>query len=285
MAMPDVDETVKKIKNLEIQGAQSIAKESLKVLSKIVEEEGFGEKFDGAAERLKNARPTGVSAHNTIDFVKRKGEIEAIDATLDYLNTAKHEAGRLAADKVEDESVILTHCHSSAVMATFEALIDRDKDFRVIVTETEPKLQGVKTAKELHEMGIPVNYIVDAAAGLYMWAADYVFVGVDSVKPSGVLNKIGTYLLSVAAEEDPDTEFWFIATKDKFDYDNFSDLEERSPDEIEEHEHLEKEHELVLENPAFDMTPWSKIDKFITEDGEMKKHEIIEELKGSFSLQ
>lgn len=284
MSMPDVDETVEKIKNLEIQGAQSIAKESLKVLTKIVEEEGFGEEFDEAAEKLKNARPTGVSAHNTIDFVKRKGEIEAIDAVLDYLNTAKHDAGRIAANEVEDESVILTHCHSSAVMAAFEAMIDLDRDFRVIVTETEPKLQGVKTAKELNDMDIPVNYIVDAAAGLYMWAADYVFVGVDSIKPSGVMNKIGTYLLSLAAQEDPDTDFYFIATKDKFDYDNFSDLEERSPDEIEEHEYLEKKHELVLENPAFDMTPWSNIDKLITEDGEMKKHEIMEELKGSFSL-
>jgi len=284
MAMPDVDETVRKIKDLEIQGAQTIAKESLKVLSKIVEEEGFGDRFKEAAEKLKNARPTGVSAHNTISFVERKEEMEAIDATLDYLNTAKHETGRLAADMVEDESVIMTHCHSSAVIAAFEALMERDKDFRVIVTETEPKLQGVQTAKELHGMGIPVNYIVDAAAGLYMWAADYVFVGVDSIKPSGVLNKIGTYLLSVAADEDPETEFWFLATKDKFDYDNFSDLEERSPDEIDEHENLEKEHELVLENPAFDMTPWSKIDKLITEDGEMKKHEVVDELKGSFRL-
>jgi len=65
MAMPDVDETVRKIKDLEIQGAQTIAKESLKVLSKIVEEEGFGDRFKEAAEKLKNARPTGVSAHNT----------------------------------------------------------------------------------------------------------------------------------------------------------------------------------------------------------------------------
>ncbi len=284
MSIPDVDETVEKIKNLEIQGAQSIAKESLSVLSKIVEEEGFDERFDEAAEKLKNARPTGVSAHNCIGFVKKRKQIEAIDAVLDYLNTAKDESGRMAADMVDDESVILTHCHSSAVIAAFQAMLDLNKDFRVIVTETEPKLQGVKTAKELHSMGIPVNYIVDAAAGLYMWAADYVFVGVDSIKPSGVLNKIGTYLLSLAAEEDPDTEFWFIATKDKFDYDNFSTLEERSTDEIDEHEHLEKEHELVLENPAFDMTPWSKIDKLITEDGEMKKHEVIEELNGSFTI-
>jgi len=282
--MPDVDETVRKIKDLEIQGAQTIARESLTVLSKIVEEEGFSDRFNKAAEKLKNARPTGVSAHNCIDFVKRRGEIEAIDATIDYLNTAKDDAGRIAADMVEDESIILTHCHSSAVISAFEKMMDLDRNFRVIVTETEPKLQGVKTAKELHDMGVPVNYIVDAAAGLYMWAADYVFVGVDSIKPSGVLNKIGTYLLSLAAAEDDETEFWFLATKDKFDYDNFSTLEERSPDEIQEHEHLEKKHELVLENPAFDITPWSKIDKLITEDGAMKKHEIMEELKGRFTI-
>jgi len=108
-------------------------------------------------------------------------------------------------------------------------------------------------------------------------------VGVDSIKYSGIINKIGTYLMSLAADEDPETELWFVATKDKFDYDNFSDLEERSVDEIDEHEHLEKEHDLVLENPAFDMTPWSKIDKLITEDGEMKKHEVIKELRNKFT--
>ncbi len=281
--MPDVDETVKKIKELEIQGAQSIALESLKVLSEIVEEDGFGERFDEAAEKLKNARPTGVSAHNTIEFVKRRGEIEAIDAAIDHLNTAKDETARITADMIEDESIIITHCHSSAVISVFEKLNEMDKDFKVIVTETEPKLQGVKTAKKLCDMNVPVNYIVDAAAGLYMWAADYMIVGVDSIKYSGIINKIGTYLMSLAADEDPETELWFVATKDKFDYDNFSDLEERSVDEIDEHEHLEKEHDLVLENPAFDMTPWSKIDKLITEDGEMKKHEVIKELRNKFT--
>ncbi len=282
--MPGVDETVRKIKDLEIQGAQSIATESLNVLSEIVEEDGFGKRFEDAADKLRKARPTGVSAHNIIEFVERRREIEAIDAALDYLNTAKQNAATIAADKIEDGSVIMTHCHSSAAMAVFEKLNDMNKDFRVIVTETEPKLQGVKTAKELDQMNIPVNYIVDAAAGIYMWAANYAVVGVDSIKPSGVINKIGTYLMSLAAAEDDDTEFWFVATKDKFDYDNFSRIEERSPDEIDEHEYLEKDSDIVLENPAFDMTPWSKIDKLITEEGEMKKHEVVEELKGKFRL-
>ena len=281
--MADVDETVEKIKNLEIQGAQNIARESLKVLSDVVEEKGFGEEFEEAAEKLENARPTGVSAHNCIDFVRRKKEIEAIDATIDYLNKAKNKAGKIAADQVENDSIILTHCHSSAVMSAFQSLNDMNKDFEVIVTETEPKLQGIKTARELLDMDVPIHYIVDAAAGLYMWAADYVFVGADSIKPSGILNKIGTYLLALAAKEDPETEFYFIATKDKVDYDNFSSLEERSPEEIDKHEELE-DREAAIENPAFDMTPWNDINGVITEGGIVQRREVLDIIENKFTL-
>ncbi|MFP4115744.1 MAG: translation initiation factor eIF-2B [Candidatus Aenigmatarchaeota archaeon] len=281
--MSQVDETVQKIKDLEIQGAQNIAIESLKVLSGIAEEHGFGDEFEEAAEKLENARPTGVSAHNCIEFVRKRKEIEAIDAVMDYLNTAKDEAGKVAADLVESESIVLTHCHSSTVMSAFDNMNRMDKDLKVIVTETEPKLQGIKTARELVDMNIPVHYIVDAAAGLYMWAADYVLVGVDAIKPTGVLNKIGTYLIALAASEDPETEFYFVGTKDKIDYHNFSEIEERSAEEIDKHEQLE-DKEVAISNPAFDLTPWPHIDGLITEDGVMKRHDIIDEFENEFTL-
>ncbi|MFP4046099.1 MAG: translation initiation factor eIF-2B [Candidatus Aenigmatarchaeota archaeon] len=278
-----VDETVEKIKDLEIQGAQEIAVESLEVLRDYAEERGFGPGFEEAADRLKNARPTGVSAHNCIEYVKRHENLKSLERILDYLDEAKRKAAKNAADLIEDGEVIMTHCHSSVVIESFRKAKDDGKNFTVIVTETEPKLQGLKTAKELVRADIPIHYIVDSAAGLFMWAADKVFVGVDAVKPDGVLNKIGTYLMSLAAKEDPEAEFYFLATKDKFDYDNFSEIEERRPDEISHHEELE-DPRVMMENPAFDLTPWACVNGLVTEEGILEEEEVIDLIIERFEI-
>ncbi|MFB6216049.1 MAG: translation initiation factor eIF-2B, partial [Candidatus Aenigmatarchaeota archaeon] len=206
--MDRVEQTVQKIKNLEIQGATSIATESLKVLRGVAEEKGFGEKFREASERLKNARPTGVSAHNLIGYVEKEKSMKSIDRAIEYIRNAKERSAEHASERIQDGDVIMTHCHSSTVMETFRKTKEKGKNFKVIVTETEPKLQGLKTAKELVEMDVPIYYIVDSASGLFMWAADSAFVGVDAVRSEGVLNKVGTYLMALAANEDPETEFY-----------------------------------------------------------------------------
>lgn len=281
--MPEIDETVRKIKDLEIQGAQSIAKESLKALKELAQEKGFGDEFDQAAGKLVNARPTGVSAYNCVQYVKEREEIQAIDEVLDYLENAREEAAENAAELIQDDSILLTHCHSSTVMEALKTAKEDGKDFRVIVTETEPKLQGLRTARKLVQMDVPVYYIVDSAAGLFMWAADLVLVGADSIKAPGVLNKVGTYPISLAAKEDPEVEFYFVATQDKLDYDNFSTIEERPPEEIREHEKLE-DPDAVLENPAFDLTPWDHFDGLMTEDGLLERDEFTKALDRGFKI-
>ena len=280
----NIDETVEKIKNLEIQGAQNIAIEGLTVLKEIASEKGFGKDFEEAAKKLEGARPTGVSIHNCIKYVREEKSIEAIDKTLRYLDEAKKKVSEYASQLVEDGDIIMTHCHSSTVISTLKEAKKQGKDFKVIVTETEPKLQGLKTAKDLVKMDIPVYYVVDSSAALFMWITDSVFVGVDSVKFPGVLNKIGTYQISIAAKEDPETKFYFVATKDKFDYDNFSTIETRSPKEIRNYKEL-KDPDIILENPAFDMTPWSHITELVTENGIMKKHEIMDVLGDRFEVE
>lgn len=278
-----IDEVYRKIKDLEIQGAQSVSKESLKVLKEYVEEKGFDAKFDDKANKLKDARPTGVSAHNCIEYIKRERSIDAIDDALEYLKNAKHEAAQNASQLIDDGTVVMTHCHSSAVVETLKKAKDAGKDFKVFVTETRPKLQGIETARELVEYDIPIYYVVDSAAGLFMWSSDLVLVGIDSVKTVGVMNKIGTYLMALAANEDPETELYFVGSMDKFDYDNFSEIEERRPEEIISSDELDDPN-MVVENPAFDLTPWSCIDGIITEKGIFDEKETIDVLTKEFQI-
>lgn len=278
-----MNETVERIRGLEIQGAQEIAIESLEVLKDFARERGFGEEFEESADHLKNARPTGVSAHNCIEYVKKHEEMEALDRVLSYLKDARQEAAKNAAKLIEDGDTILTHCHSSVVVESFKRASKKGKDFNVIVTETEPKLQGLKTAKELIRADVPVHYIIDSAVGLFMWATDKVFVGVDAVKPDGILNKIGTYPIALAAQEDAACEFYFICTEDKFDYDDFSEIEEREPEEISHHAELE-DPDVAIENPAFDLTPWNCVNGLVTEDGVLNESEAIDIITESFKI-
>lgn len=282
--MDRVDETVQKIRDLEIQGASNVARESLEVLKKLATDRGFGDEFQEAAEKLKNARPTGVSAHNLIGYVLENESVEAIDEAIEYLNTSKERSAERAAGLISGGDVIMTHCHSSTVMEAFRKAKDDGKAFEVIVTETEPKLQGLKTARELRRTDVPVHYIVDSASGLFMWAADLAMVGVDAVRADGILNKIGTYLMSLAANEDPETDFYVVGTGDKFDYDGFSEIEERSPGEIRHHEQLE-DPDVQIENPAFDLTPWSCVDGLVTEEKIFEDEaNIVDKVAGKFEV-
>ena len=100
---------------------------------------------------------------------------------------------------------IMTHCNAgwlatvdhgtalSPVYAAFEAGID----VRVWVSETRPRNQGLLTAWELKQHGVPHTVIADNAAGLLLMRGevDAVIVGADRIAANGdVASKVGTYL-------------------------------------------------------------------------------------------
>jgi methylthioribose-1-phosphate isomerase len=72
----------------------------------------------------------------------------------------------------------------------------------VWVSETRPRNQGLLTAWELREAGVPHTLIADNAAGLLLMQGkvDLVIVGADRIAANGdTANKVGTYLKALAA--------------------------------------------------------------------------------------
>ncbi|MCD6398792.1 MAG: translation initiation factor eIF-2B [Candidatus Aenigmarchaeota archaeon] len=268
-----VNEVVKKIKSLEIQGAQEITIEGLKVLKEFARERGFGAEFTKAADKIIKARPTGVSAYNCIGYVKRHRTLKNIDSVLKYLQKAQEWIAYNGSKIIKNGDIIMLHCHSSTVLNILrKAKMEEHKNFKVIVTETRPKMQGLKTAKELVKMGVPIYYIVDSAGPFFMSVCNLVLVGSDAVRSEGVLNKIGTYPLALAARE-VGVPFYVAASKDKLDYDCVSVIEDRPDREIGNLKELEKTGGEI-ENPAFDVTPWKLITAVITESGLLGEREI-----------
>jgi methylthioribose-1-phosphate isomerase len=154
---------------------------------------------------------------------------------------------------------------------------EQGKHLHVLVDETRPRLQGARlTAWELEQYAIPYEIISDNAAGYFLRSGQVqkVFVGADRVAANGdVANKIGTYMLALAAN-DNGVPFYPVVPTSTVDLDLASGeqipIEERDPQEVLA---IEVQGARVVpqgakaRNPAFDVTPHRLITAIITENG------------------
>ncbi len=72
---------------------------------------------------------------------------------------------------------------------------------RALIGEGRPLLEGRAMAAELAGAGIPVWLVTDAALPLLLSQARMVWLGADAVTDAGVLNKIGSFAVALAARE------------------------------------------------------------------------------------
>jgi methylthioribose-1-phosphate isomerase len=108
---------------------------------------------------------------------------------------------------------IIHHCNTGALatvdwgtaLGVIRTAHEQGKRIHVLVDETRPRLQGARlTAWELDQYGIPYEIISDNMAGYFLKAgqAQKVLFGADRVAANGdVANKIGTYMLALAAHD------------------------------------------------------------------------------------
>ncbi|HID43349.1 MAG TPA: ribose 1,5-bisphosphate isomerase [Archaeoglobaceae archaeon] len=277
-----VEESATKIKTMEVRGAARIAKfaaETLKSYARSVEN-NFDENMKKAAEILINTRPTAVSLYNAVNYVmkydgksdedKRRNLISRAEEFIEWVETAHQKIGEIGTRRIKDNSLIMTHCNSSAALSVIKTAFRSGKNIEVIATESRPRYQGHITVKELTENGIPTTLIVDSAVRYFMESVDYVIVGADTITANGALiNKIGTSQIALAAKE-ARVPFMVAAETYKFSpktlLGELVEIEERDILEVAPPELMEIEG-LRIRNPAFDVTPRDYIDTIITEIG------------------
>jgi eIF-2B alpha/beta/delta-like uncharacterized protein len=270
-----------RIKNLEIQGAINIASESLLYLKVFAKKNGLGHKFDIECDRLLATRPTGVALYNVIRELRSDKSLRKIDELLNKIDKNEEKITGYGEKLITNNSRVHTHCHSSNVVAIIKKAA-KTKRFTVVVDLTEPMHQGIKTVKELAAVkNIEVILITDDAAGLSLSQFgipripmdDLVIVGADAIRKEGVVNKIGTYMLALAAHEQK-LPFYIAASTLKYDRRRRLVIEIRSPSEV----HRKIKGVKIL-NPAFDITPWRYIDGVVTENGIKKPEQVLKELE------
>jgi methylthioribose-1-phosphate isomerase len=253
---------------------------------------------------LKAARPTAVNLAWALDQVmgslslwaRAEGEGKSPD---DLRQKVLEEAQRIADEDVEinkrmgehgatlinDGDTIIHHCNTGALAAvdwgTALGVIHtawvQGKKIHVLVDETRPRLQGARlTAWELEQYGIPYDIISDNMAGHFLKTgqAQKCFVGSDRTAANGdVANKIGTYMLALAAH-DNDVPFYPVVPTSTIDlslpHGGLIPIEERDPSEVLD---LQYKGEPVApveahaRNIAFDVTPARLVTAIVTENG------------------
>lgn len=291
-----VHATAEKIRKLEVQGARNVAIaaiESIKLLAartRARKRSDFLRELSEAREILFSSRETEPLMRNAVRWIiaqvdeSREGRIKKLAAIassssrtfLKNLEDSKERIAEIGAKRIKNNSVILTHCHSSTVTDLLKRAKQERKEFEVICTETRPLFQGRTTAQEMLDLGLKTTMIADSAARFFMNRVDLVLVGCDAITSEGnVINKIGTSLIALAAHE-ARTPFYVVSELLKFDptttYGDYERIEERGPDEIWE----DRPKGLIIRNPAFDVTRRDYIDGIICEEGIISPHSTME---------
>ena len=191
---------------------------------------------------------------------------------------------------------LLTHCNAGSLatakygtaLAPMYLGQERGYDFTVFVDETRPLLQGARlTAWELQRGGVNAKLICDnaAAATLAKHNIGAILVGADRVAANGdTANKVGTLNLAILAEYYK-VPFYVLCPQSTLDPQcqtgNDIIIEERDASEVTQiaGKSIAPENVLVF-NPAFDITPAELITAIITEEGILRYPYDIK-IKGS----
>ncbi len=256
--------------------------------------------LETAAETLKAARPTAVNLAWAIDKImwvaeKMKDQRSADELRQLVLSAAQRIAEddveinkRMAehgAELIDNGDTIIHHCNTGALatvdwgtaLGVIRMAHEQGKRIHVLVDETRPRLQGARlTAWELEQYGIPYEIITDNMSGYFLRAgkAQKVFFGADRVAANGdVANKIGTYMLALAAHDNNVPAYSVVPTSTvdlSLAHGGLIPIEERDPEEvlgIQFHGERVAPVEAEARNIAFDVTPNRLITGIVTENG------------------
>lgn len=291
VSFDDYKDIAEAIRNMTTRGAPSIGATAAYAMCMAALK---GCDIDKAAKDVKAARPTANDLFFAVDYMVGKlsdgmDPVEAADAYAQMMVDKCTLIGRYGADLIEDGMTLMTHCNAGALatvdvgtaLAPMRAAWSQGKRFKVLASETRPRLQGMQlTAWELNQEGIDHAIIPDGASAYYMSkGVDMIITGADRIAANGdFANKIGTFDKAIVAKHFG-IPFYVAAPISTFDFNTATGddiiIEQRSEEEVTMMNgvRIAPVGSKAL-NPAFDVTPADMVTGFITEVGILKPDEI-----------
>jgi methylthioribose-1-phosphate isomerase len=304
-----LEEAAHAIRAMQVRGAPLIGATAAYGVAIALAFEASDARLAAAVALLRSTRPTAVNLH---------WALARMEATLlplppgERCTAAWAEAATIADEDVArntaigehglalwreqivphgDTLQVMTHCNAGwlatvdrgTALAPVYAAHDAGIPVHVWVSETRPRNQGLLTAWELEQHGVPHTLIADNAAGLLLrdGRVDAVIVGADRIAANGdVANKVGTYLKALAAA-DNGVPFYVAAPRSTLDFACADGaripIEERDGDEFRLVRGLDARGVpsalrqapagADIANPAFDVTPGWLVKAIVTERG------------------
>jgi len=247
-------------------------------------------------EYLVSCRPLSVSMGNAIRWLKleindvdpdteeskAKADLcEGIDNFIrERITVADQVISTSAAEKIQNDDVILTFAKSSIVQQTLVEAYRKGIHFRVIVVDSRPLFEGKHLARALADLGLEVQYSLTHATDHVMKDATKVFLGAHAMMSNGRLfSRIGTAIVAMMAKEsDVPVIVCCESVKftDKVALDSIVSNEVAPPDELiiqgESTTALSAWRDspnLQLLNLMYDVTPADYINMVVTEYGSL----------------
>lgn len=177
---------------------------------------------------------------------------------------------------------VFAYSFSSTVVSSLLNAKSQQKPFRVVCTESRPSLEGRKLTSMLASAGVEVTHTFDSAMGLFLPSCRVAFMGVDAVARPGIVNKVGSWLLTLACRELKIPVFALAGTE-KFVTDDllFS---------FEDHERPGKEvwdaspQGVQVINRQFELIPFDWIAGLVTEEGILRTEQDVERFVDKIKL-
>ena len=328
--LSNIEEVANAIRTMQVRGAPLIGVAAAFGVALAMQVNSSDSALEDSVRALSATRPTAVnlawalaktraylfplSPEDRADAAWNFAQKLADDDVATNESIGNHGANliRAAHEKLNRPINILTHCNAgwlatvdwgTALACIFKAH-DSGIPVHVYVDETRPRNQGLLTAWELREHGVPHTYIVDNAGGHLMQhgRVDLVILGADRVSRHGdVANKIGTYLKALAAHDNgiPFYAAVPVSTIDislnnalaEIEIEERPEAEVRTINGLQAENGLEAAPVLVLDknspvaNPAFDVTPARLVTGIITEHGVFAPDKLAASLTGKLTQQ
>ncbi|KAL8476001.1 hypothetical protein ACS0TY_028598 [Phlomoides rotata] len=175
-------------------------------------------KINGYVSFLIECRPLSISMGNAIRFLKKRiaqlpSKLSELEAKVNLISAIERFISEniIVADKVivkhavtkiRDGDVLLTFASSSAIEMLLLHAHELGKQFRVVIVDSRPKLEGQKLLRRLVGKGITCTYTHINALCYIMHEVTRVFLGASSVLSNGtVYSRVGTACVAMVAHQ------------------------------------------------------------------------------------
>lgn len=255
------------IKNVKIQGAESVAIAGVKAYALIPTNE--------SVKKLLKLRATEPALENALKYTKKYSP----GAAIQHFKESKEITNDLLERKILKKGMkVFTHCHSSRVVDGIIYSYKNGRKVEVFNTETRPLYQGRKTARELSKAGVKVTTFIDAAAREHIKKSKVVLMGADAILSDGsVINKIGSNMFAEIGKNDFKKKVYIVTDAWKFSKKKVK-IEQRNFEEI----WKTMNKKIKVKNPAFERIEAKYITAIISELGILSPKKFVKEVRKAY---